>query len=108
MGKNVRQSMKLSTSKNAKPSTKPLMNKNAPQPMSKNAKLNTKPFVNKLKKATVPQLLQLMVLHHQFQVMDINLAKDMVLHKPLQKDMVLQLLLNVNNKKNKNVNKSQG
>merc|ERR1719414_540903 len=55
-----------------------------------------------------PLLLQLMVLRHQFQAMDIKPVKDMVLHKLPQKDTVLQLLQNVNNKKSKNVNKSQG
>merc|ERR1719328_837411 len=99
--------MKPNTKKNARLNTEKNVRQSMKQSTSKNAKLNTKPFVNKLKRATVPQLLQLMVPHHQFQVMGIKLAKDMVLHKPLQKDMVLQLLLNVNNKRNKNVNKSQ-
>merc|ERR1712241_1450082 len=90
-------------SKNAKLNTKQPMNKNAPHHMSKNVKRNTKLFARKqlLPKAMEPLLLQLMVLPQPFQVMVTKLVKDMVLHKPLQKDMAPQLLQNVNNKKNK-------
>merc|ERR1711981_1303825 len=82
-----------------------------------NVKLSMKPYARKLPLHHMePQLHLPTVLHHQSHPMDLQLVKENMAHpKLLQKDMELQLLQNVHNRKNKsaqrfqdnNVNKSQ-
>merc|ERR1712010_406780 len=95
--KSVRPSMKLSMSRNARPS----MRKNAQQHTRINVKLSMKPYAKKLPLHHMePQLHLPTVLHHQSHPMDSQLVKENMAHpKLLQKDMELQLLQNVHNRK---------
>merc|ERR1711997_792660 len=90
--KSVRPSMKLSMSRNARPSMRQSTRKNAQQHTRINVKLSMRPYARKLP------------LHH----MDPQLVKENMAHpKLLQKDMELQLLQNVHNRKSKSAQRFQ-
>merc|ERR1712241_1559162 len=106
---NMKRNARLNTEKSVRPSMRQSTRKNAQQHTRINVKLSMKPYARKLPlHHMVPQLPLPMVLHHQSHPMDSQLVKENMAHpKLLQKDMELQLLQNVHNRKSKSAQRFQ-